>query len=278
MKKLVLALLILTIFPLTVLAHEKNSVYERILQSKTIRCGYALWPTALQKDPNTGEFSGILYDYMTALGKALNVKVEWTQETSYADYATALDTEKFDIFCASLWADGTRQHLIDYTRPYAYQAVWAWVRTEDKRFDGNIKNINDPNVKISTIDGEISEDIRKVDFPKASFVSLPQISDSAQLLLNVVNKKADVAFKSEDTVKDFLKTNPNTLRKIETDRPLRVFAEVLGIKKGEHDLRQAVNNATQALLNNGKIEKIIQNHERYPGSYLRVARPYQVGE
>ena len=55
------------------LPKEKESVYERVIRTGKIRCGYAVWQPVLMKDPNTGAFSGVYYDYMNLLAARLGL-------------------------------------------------------------------------------------------------------------------------------------------------------------------------------------------------------------
>ncbi|MCI5060442.1 MAG: transporter substrate-binding domain-containing protein [Alphaproteobacteria bacterium] len=277
MKKLLLAFLLLT-FSFPTIADAGETAYDRVMKSSTIRCGYALWPTYLELDPNTGELSGIWYDYVEELAKKLSLKVEWTTESNYGQASQDLKTGRYDVFCSGIWLNASRSREMDFTIPITYQVVEAFVRKGDSRFDDNLEVVNDPAIKVSTIDGEMADTIRKEDFPKSTSVGLPQISESSQLLLNVVENKADITFTSPETVERFLLKNPDVLQKVKTDRPLRLFPEVLAVKMGEHSLRQMLSNATKELLFSGTIEKIIKKHEEIPGSFYRVAKPYEVIE
>jgi hypothetical protein len=76
--------------------YAQDTVYDRVMKSQTIRCGYGLWSVYLHKDPNTGKMGGIYYDYMEALGKNLGLKIEWTEEVGWGDYIAGLKGDRFD--------------------------------------------------------------------------------------------------------------------------------------------------------------------------------------
>ena len=257
-------------------ASEDRSVYDRVMRTKTIRCGYGLWPKWFEKDPNTGAMSGIFYDYVEALGKSIDLKVEWVEEVAWAAYAEALNSDRIDAMCVGVWENSTRARVSDFTIPIFYKSVKAFVRSGDSRFDNNLSTINNSSVKISVIDGEMGSIIAKKDFALASLVSLPQLADASQMLLNVTSGKADVTFADPETIQEFSTKNPNLLQEVKLNSPLRIFGTTLSIKQDQYKLKRLIDSATQELLQNGEIDQILSKYERYPGSFYRVAKPYQL--
>ena len=47
-------------------------IYERIMKTGTIRCGYINWWPAELRDPNTGQMKGYVVDYFNEMAKALD--------------------------------------------------------------------------------------------------------------------------------------------------------------------------------------------------------------
>ena len=253
----------------------KESVYDRVMRTGTIRCGYADWNPLLIKDPNTGKLSGIAYDYVEAMGKALNLKVEWAEEVGWGDFPVALETGKIDAFCTGAWPTASRARQVDFVRPIIYQAVYAYVRADDHRFDNNLAAIDDPTIAIAAMDGEMSSLIAASDFPKAKTTQVPQLANISELLLNVVDKKADVTFTDTDTAAQYDAKNPGKIRRVSSKAPLRFLGDPLVIARGQDQLRRMFDIATDELLSSGKIEKITTKYERFPGTLLRVAPLYQ---
>jgi len=254
---------------------EKESTYDRVMRTGKIRCGYAYWPTYLDRDPNTNKLSGIWYDVTEEIGRRAKLEVEWSYETSFGQYPQDLKDGKFDLFCGGSWVNTARSRLVDWTMPVSYQAVEAFVKEGDTRFDYNLAAINDSSVRVSTIDGEMASQIREVDFPKSTEVSLTQLSDGAQMLLNVTTGKADVTFTSPETVIKFLQSNPGTLQQVKTHKPLRFFPETYAVAKGEGAWQETLNGMLIELHGSGFIERTLKKHEIHPGSFYRVATPYQ---
>lgn len=271
-------LFVLSLSPAFAADKTRESAYDRVMRTGTIRCGIVLWPTYIEKDPNSGALSGLWYDYMEALASSLHLKIEWMPETTYPQMPEDLQSGRYDVFCGGLWPDAELSRSLDFTIPISYQVVQAFVRADDRRFDGNLAAINDKAVRVSVIDGLTPDIIRREDFPESTPVSLPQSTDVSQTFLEIVNNKADITFNSPETAERFTENNPGKLRQVETDAPLRLYPEVLAVRLGEDKLRRMLDNATVFLLNDGRVEKLLKKYETHGGHFYRVAKPYVVPE
>ncbi len=250
-----------------------ESTYDRVTRTQTIRCGYAVWPPLLIKDANSGQLSGMEYDYLQALGEALHLKIDWAEEVGWGDFPAALNAGRIDAFCAGAWPNSSRARQIDFTTPILYQPLYAYARADDHRFDNNLAAINSSSVTAVTMDGEMSSLITAADFPQAKTVQLPQLSSPPELLLNVAAGKGDVTFTDSYTAAGYAANNPGKIRRV-TSPPLRAFGVPLAIARGQYEFARMVNIATGELLTSGKIEKIIVKYEREPGTFLRAAPLY----
>lgn len=253
----------------------KPSAYDRIKSSNTIKCGYAPHTGFLEKDPNTNQLSGPFYDFVNALGKQLDMKVEWAMEVPWSDIVSSLTAEKFDLFCNGIYPNSARAREIDFTRPIYYNAVYAYARMGDTRFDNNLAALNDPSMKVSAPDGYTAMVIANTDFPKASIFGLPQMSSDADMFEVVATGKADATFLDNYAASQYIANNPGKVRQIPSARPVRVFPIGLALNAGEDKLRQMIDTATGELLNAGVVEQILQKHEKFPGVYLRIAPDYE---
>ncbi|MDR3424848.1 MAG: transporter substrate-binding domain-containing protein [Alphaproteobacteria bacterium] len=255
---------------------SQQPVYDRVVRTKTLRCGYVVFPPTIIKDPNTGAMSGILYDAIEKAAAKIGIKVEWATEVNWGDYLTALQYNHADMICAASWNNTPEEWLqTESIGPLFYSGIGVWVRANDDRFTGHIDRINDPNVTIASIDGMIPGRIAAVDFPKAKVISLPQITDYTFNLMNVVNGKADVTFVENSQGMAFNEKNPSVLKNIAAENPIRIYPDVFLAPKGEQKLKNTFDRIFQDMINNGEMEQIIRKYEKYPGSFYRVAKPYQ---
>jgi ABC-type amino acid transport substrate-binding protein len=253
----------------------EQTVYDRVMQKREIRCGYLNYPPLLTKDPNTGAFSGIGVDIMNRVADMLNVKLVWAQESSWAGYIEDLNTNRFDVLCNLDFFLPFDVGRVDMSDPLFYTSVGIYKRADDLRFSEGFRDFNNPDITISGIDGSLSLIIQQSDYPKAKTISGPQTMDYSLIMQNVVNKKADVVFVENSTANSFIKTNPGTLVNIAEKTPLRVFPYFIPFKLGEDKLRVTFNSVIAFMRENGEIEKILAKHESGTKDFFRLAKSYQ---
>lgn len=267
-----------TIFLSALCSHAmaaEEKALDHVLASNTIRCGYFSWPPFIAKDPNTGKLSDINYEIMEAIGKNLNFKIDWVAEVGAGDVATALNTDKFDVMCASVWPNPGRIRSMTLTIPTFYSIAYAYVRAGDRRFDGNLSKANVANVRVSGIDGDYSQDIAKEMLPNAQQVMLAQTASGSEILMQLAGKKADIVFSEAGLVHEFLQANPDSLRQVSGIGPVRYYGETLAVKRGEYQLKNMLDTSITQLANDGVIDKIVQKYRtKYHVNMLSPAKSF----
>jgi polar amino acid transport system substrate-binding protein len=251
------------------------SVFDRVMKSGKIRCGYVVYPPHCCKDPNTGELSGIFVDAVKRVGENLQVKIEWCEEVGWGSMIEGLLNDRYDTVASGVWANSTRAKLVDFTEPLYYSGIGVYVRPDDNRFTDDLTAINDAKVRISTIDGEMSSIIAKVQFPLAQQVSLPQLTDNSQLLLNITSGKADVTFVELAIAHDFLRSNPGSLKNIAEQKPARIFGNTALVKRGEIEFKHMIDCAFDELINSSQVDDLLKKYQPFPGAFYPVAYPYR---
>ncbi|MFA6279732.1 MAG: transporter substrate-binding domain-containing protein [Bdellovibrionales bacterium] len=252
----------------------KESAYDRVMRTQAIRCGYIVYPPETIKDPNTGKLSGTIVDTMEEVGRQLGLKIEWTAEVGFQDMFEGLKNGKYDALCAGLYENPDRAKAALFSVPFNYGATYALVRAEDKRFDASLDAINDPDVKVAQIDGEMGQFIVRESFPKAGQYLLPTLSDISMELEALATRKADVVFMQVGPARGYMQNNPDkikVLRKV----PARAFpAPLMAFAREEHDLKFIVDATLRALHENGFVERTLRKYDPNLDSYKLVAKPY----
>jgi ABC-type amino acid transport substrate-binding protein len=250
-------------------------MYRSVIESGEIRAAYYVGAPYFIKDPNTNEITGIFAEVVEKAASKLDLKVKWVEEVGFGDMVTGLESGRYDIVGSGIWINAARGKGADFSIPLLYDVVGVYVREDDTRFDNNIELINSEDIRISAIDGEMAAVIANTDFPKAELVSLPQLADFSQMILNVVNNKADVTFLGLAAANNYLKNNPGTITNIAKEAPIRVFPTAIMIKRGEYEFKRMLDLALMEMINNGEVEKIIKAYEELPYSHYRAAYPYR---
>jgi ABC-type amino acid transport substrate-binding protein len=253
-----------------------QTVFDGIIKNKTIRVGYISYPPSFIKDPNSGALTGIMHDVLVEAGKSMELKIDFVEEVAWGTMIEAVQSGKVDLVCTGLWPNSTRGKFADFTAPIYYSPIRAYVKAGNNKFDGNINSVNSKNIRIATIDGEMTSIIAKFDFPNAQTEALTQNSDVSQVLLNVATGKADITFVEPVIANEYLSNNPGSIQEVRNIEPLRVFPNVMMIPKGDVRFQSMLNTSFEELSNNGIIDKIISKYEKFPGSFFRRQLPYRL--
>ncbi len=265
-----------TKFENRIVQQNVSSVYDRVIQSGKLRCAYVIYPPSCMKDPNTGQLSGISIDAVNLIAKKLGLTVDWSEEVGWGTMLEGLQTNRYDIVATAVWTNVSRAKVAAFSKALFYTPLYACVKTGDHRFDSNLDKVNSANIKIATIDGGIGQIVAEEDFPKAHVLSMPQMTDLSQNLLNVANNKADITFADPFTLFRYGKNNPHTIDNVSTTRPLRVFPDCWMFKRGEFEFKAMLDTVLDEMINSGAMEKIINKYEQMPGEVYRVALPYKL--
>ncbi|MGE4350638.1 MAG: substrate-binding periplasmic protein [Bdellovibrionales bacterium] len=260
-------------------AKKSETAFERVMRTRTIRCAYGQWPPLFMINPTTKEFSGTDYEIMEEIGRLTGLKIVWASEfPGVGSVPEQLQSGKQDVCCTALWANPKRAQRVEMSSPVAYMPLYAYVRDGDTRFDNRIEALNDENVRIAVADGGAQVPLAQTNFPKAKQYNIPEDQPAVDTFLAVITKKADVVFSDPMAVHDYNEHNPSQkLRRVSSEKPLKVFANVFVTAKGEWQLRDLLSSAVQELQSDGMIDRILKKYESEPGTFLRVAAPYQSG-
>ncbi len=245
------------------------TAYQRLIENGVLRCGYTPWPTLLDVHAKTGDLSGVFYDYVAELARVLAIRCEWVEEMAFGQMPDALNEGRIDIHASGAWTNPIRGKLADNVIPISYEHINAFVRSDDNRFNDRLPSMNNPEIRVSLIEGESSEAIYLASYSKATAVRLPQSSAGAEMLKDVVDRKADVAFTDPLTYHRFVQEFPNRVRQVKSRFPVQVYGSPIWVKKGEVELKNTLNVATMQLINDGTIETLLSKHEPVRGMFLR---------
>lgn len=256
---------------------QKESVYDRVIRTGTIRCGYFSWYPGFIKDVKTGELKGIFYEYAEQLAHNLGLKVEWTEEIPLGDVPVALAADRIDVFCTPQWVTATRARGSDFIMPVFYLPLYGFSREGDSRFDNDLMLLNDKRYTMAILEGGATANVRNEIFPDSTPLELPQLTSPAELFTTLASGKADAVIYDMFTYGEYNKNNPGKVRLV-SDKAIKVFPNVMAIKHGEGELREMLSNATLEMHLSGAIDKIITKHELYPNAIYRYQPTYGTGE
>ncbi len=259
-------------------AKKKISSYDRVMKTQTLRCSYVPYAPANIIDPNTGEMSGIFYEVAEAIGKQLDIKIEWVEEATWATFMESIRSGRADAFCGAAFGFAAELKYGELVGPVYYSPITLWVRENDNRFNNNVAALNNEDITVVGEDGSIASKLAPDLFPKARIVSLPHNAPYSMKMDNVKQNKGDATLVETSVGLDYIANNSNTLKNATPDAPVTVYPNMFVVSKGEFKLQTMLKGAINILNNNGTIDRIITKYEKHPRSLLRVTKPYDLGQ
>jgi polar amino acid transport system substrate-binding protein len=251
-----------------------ETLYQKILRTGQIRVGYVSYASSYIINPD-GTHTGIFHDVMEEIAKNMGIEIKYAKEVTWDGMIQDIQDGKIDMVVTGIWPTTQRGKHVDFLEPLFYSPVKAYTYHGNQIFDNNIDRVNAKDVKISTIDGEMSQIIAIADFPQAKQVTVSQMTGVPQVLLDMKEKKADITFVEPIVALEFLSKNPESIQEVKGVQALRVFPNCMMVPKNQEDLKSTLNIALHELINNGFVDRIISKYEKYPNSYYRTQLPYR---
>jgi polar amino acid transport system substrate-binding protein len=255
-------------------SEKDKDVAERILDTRQMTFSYISNGPLMAIKPNTGKPSGIFYDLTQRLGELAKLEIKWGFESTFATYTEDLRLGKCDAVACGIWPSAQKAKAANFSLPAFYSGVGVYVRKDDRRFDDNVRKLNDPRFRIATLDGEMSLFIRESDFPKASVFGLSNTNDITMLAESVVTRKADATFMEKAVAIAYMEKNPKTLQCLTDARPIRIFENTWAFPHGSERLKSILDAAMKEMIYSGYIDKLLTKFGQ-ENSFFRVRAPIQ---
>ncbi|MBL8640014.1 MAG: transporter substrate-binding domain-containing protein [Alphaproteobacteria bacterium] len=237
-----------------------ESVYDRVTETKTIRCGYELSPHSLMKDSNTGKLSGFTYDIFEKIGELNGIKIEWSEKVDYSNISQGLIDNHYDMFCGPVWPFPNKDEQKILTIPSLKNMLAILVRADDMRFDKDPRILNNPKYRLSVLKDDITDSIANRDFPKAKRLSISQGDDLKLLLINVQSGKSDAAFVEKKFAENYIHMSSGKLKNIIPHNAIYFNTSLYDLPENEEKLKNMIDSTLQLLIKDGYIEKIIPEY------------------
>lgn len=261
--------------PTATSATHKETAFERVMRTGTLRCGYYVFAPVTIRDPNTGKMSGFSVDMMESIAKRAGLKLEWSEEVTFGNWIPALQSKRFDVVCTPMWPEIPMAKAVAFTDPMFFASIFPLVRTSDNRFKNDISRLNQPDVTFLTQDGNTTDLLARETFPKAKFYTVSSMTSGGEFYQSILANKADVVLTDNNALAQFKKMNGKALRLMDTDRPVKLQSFTLVVERNEMLLKDFLDQAIREMNNSGEIDRLLRKWEAEPGhTFLRVAQPF----
>lgn len=229
----------------------KKSTLEDIIKRGELRVGFEAGYIPFEMTDKKGEFVGFDIDIAKEMAKALKVKFV-PVNTAWDGIIPALVTKKFDIIMSGMTVTQERNIQINFVDPYI---VIGQTILLSKNHEGKVKSykdLNDPKYTVVSKLGTTGEQATKREIPKCTYKSF---ETEAEALLEVVNGKADAyVYDKPNCVVAFAEQGANKL--VFLDQPFTYEPLAWGVRKGDPDFINWLNNFLKQIQNDGTYERI----------------------
>lgn len=253
---------------------KRETAFERIQRTGTIRCGYYVFPPMTVRDPNTNQLSGFAVDLMNDFASRVGLKVEWTEEFTFASWVSGMQARRFDMACTPMWPDATMRKVVAFSKPMFYAGISPLVRVDDARFRNDLARLNAPDVTFLTQDGNSTDQLTRVLFPKAKIYALAANADGAQYYQSILAKKADAVLTDRNALHSYTQTNGNVVRLVAPDKPVKLQTFALAVNREEMPFKDFIDGVIDDMILDGAMDRLLRKWEAEPGkTFMRVSTP-----
>jgi polar amino acid transport system substrate-binding protein len=229
----------------------QKSTLETILKRGELLVGLDAGYQPFEMVDKKGEIIGFDVDLAKELAKAMGVKMTIVN-TDYDGIIPALLADKFDIILSGMTLTQERNLQINFAEPYIVvgQAIIL-----NKKLEGEIKSykdLNDPKYTVASRIGTTGEMAVKRMIPKAKYKSFDKEADGA---LDAVNGQSD-AFVYDLPFCVVFMAQQNSPNVVLLDKPFTYEPLAIGLKKGDPDFLNFLNNFMAQIKADGRYDRI----------------------
>lgn len=193
-------------------------------------------------------------DMMNEIGKELGVDVEFV-DMEFNAVLAALDQGQVDIAVSGISATEERKQSFDFTQNYFLPEQKVVVHKDN--FD-TYKEIADlSGKKVGAQKGSIQEAIVADQLPDSQILSLPKVPN---LVLELKQGSIDALVLESAVADSYVGQNDDITIADVVLETSEDEAYAIALPKGSSELKEALDNALQTLIDNGQIEEFVQKN------------------
>ncbi|EJC75486.1 periplasmic component of amino acid ABC-type transporter/signal transduction system [Rhizobium leguminosarum bv. trifolii WSM2012] len=188
-------------------AQTTEGYWQGVQKAGTLRCGAAVAPPYVMRDPATGEYSGFFADLCKEFAEVLKVKPEFV-DTTWDNIVAGLQAGKWDVSLA-LNRTPARAMAVQFSVPaMEYQISLAYNKNNPKIAAGaaSVADIDKADVTLAVMSGTAQDKAISAVVKNATIMRLPGNDETR---MAVTSKRADILVDASDTNQLFTQSNPD---------------------------------------------------------------------
>ena len=223
-----------------------ESAIEQIAKRGVIKVGMDVFVPWAMKDKK-GELIGFEIDIAKKFAADMGVKIEFVP-TKWSGIIPALITGKFDVLIGGMTITTQRNLKINFTRPY-YYTEQGLMAHKKKAAGFKVADFNSPDVTIAARLGSTAAVAAKQQFPKAK---LRLFDDEPAAVQELRNGNVHAMVSAQPLPSSTALEYPDTI--MVYDEVMMEEAIGIGVRKGDLDTLNLINNWIEINRNNGWIQ------------------------
>jgi len=223
-----------------------ESAIEQIAKRGVIKVGMDVFVPWAMKDKK-GELIGFEIDIAKKFAEDLGVKVEF-MPTKWSGIIPALITGKFDVLIGGMTITTQRNLKVNFTKPY-YFTEQGLMAHKKKAAGFKVSDFNSPDVTIAARLGSTAAIAAKQQFPKAK---LRLFDDEPAAVQELRNGNVHAMVSAQPLPSSTAMEYPDTI--MVYDEVMMLEAIGIGVRKGDHETLNLINNWIEINRNNGWIQ------------------------
>jgi polar amino acid transport system substrate-binding protein len=191
----------------TASAQTAEGYWQGVQKTGMLRCGAAVAPPYVMRDPASGEYSGFFADLCREFADVLQVKPEFV-DTTWDNIVAGLQAGKWDLSLA-LNRTPARAMAVQFSIPaMEYQISLAYNKENPKIPAGaaSVADIDKEGVTLAVMSGTAQDKAISAAVKTATILRLPTNDETR---LAVVSRRADILVDASDTNQLFTQSNPD---------------------------------------------------------------------
>lgn len=243
----------------TVAHAEDPGAWQSVKKAGVLRCGAALAPPYVMRDPKTGAYSGFFSALCKDFGeKVLKVKVEFV-DTNWDNIVAGLQSDKWDLSMA-LNDTPEREKAISFSVPVTpYNVSFAYNKNNPKIPKGTkaVADFDKPGVSVAVMSGSAQDKAISALLKQATIMRLPTNDDTRMALMS---KRADLLADANITNMLLTESHPEWAAAIQPNPAVAQQEVAFGVRKdtSEADLK-VLNAFIDQQVKSGNVDNLVKS-------------------
>ncbi|HDV6320103.1 TPA: transporter substrate-binding domain-containing protein [Burkholderia multivorans] len=229
-----------------------------VKKAGVLRCGAAVAPPYVMRDPKTGNYSGFFSDLCRDFGQnVLKVKVEFV-DTSWDNIVAGLQSDKWDLSLA-LNDTPEREKAVAFSAPATdYNVSFVYNRNNPRvpKALRTLADIDKPDLTIAVMSGTSQDKAISAELKQARIMRLPGNDETR---LSLISKRADLLADANITNMLLTEAHPDWAASFNPAPPLAQQEVAFGLRKDtpKADI-DALNSYLAQQTKSGAIDRLIK--------------------